>query len=280
MNRPQNNNHAGYYAIIPANVRYDPTLSANAKLLYGEITALCKKEGFCWSSNGYFARLYGKSKETISRWIAQLIRSGYVESTVDKNDKNKRHISLVAAKPSSAEQPDSPPDDKPAPIDKNVNTLLTKTSNPIDKNVKHNNTSNNTSKLKTFRPNPSKPATPQSKKHKKTTLSPESTEFGLSKMLFDEIYKRKPDYKKPDLQRWAVHIGRMIRIDKRGPPRIKAVIMWCQQDAFWQNNILSTDKLRQQFDQLELKMREKKNGKNQRNSSHNYQSQHGTTVEG
>ena len=29
-----------YYAVIPANVRYDATLRANEKLLYGEITAL------------------------------------------------------------------------------------------------------------------------------------------------------------------------------------------------------------------------------------------------
>lgn len=47
----------------------------------------------------------------------------------------------------------------------------------------------------------------------------------------------------------------MIRMDKRDPAEIEKVITWCQQDPFWQNNILSTNKLRIRFDQLVLKMK-------------------------
>ena len=65
-----------YYAIIPANVRYDTELTPNAKLLYGEITALCNEKGFCWASNGYFSELYNVKKETISRWISKLEEKG------------------------------------------------------------------------------------------------------------------------------------------------------------------------------------------------------------
>jgi hypothetical protein len=46
----------------------------------------------------------------------------------------------------------------------------------------------------------------------------------------------------------------MIRVDKRDPKIIEKLIPWCQQDSFWQNNILSTAKLRAQYDQLLLKM--------------------------
>lgn len=68
-----------YYAIIPANVRYDEQLKANAKLLYGEITGLCNEKGFCWASNQYFAELYKVSKTSISLWIKELIDNGYIE---------------------------------------------------------------------------------------------------------------------------------------------------------------------------------------------------------
>jgi hypothetical protein len=68
-----------YYAIIPANVRYDNTLNMGAKMMYGEVTALSNKKGYCYASNGYFAELYGCSKQAISKWINQLKDRGYVK---------------------------------------------------------------------------------------------------------------------------------------------------------------------------------------------------------
>jgi len=83
---------------------------------------------------------------------------------------------------------------------------------------------------------------------------PDSDELRLAQLLLDLIVARKSDFRKPDLQSWALHIDRMIRLDGRLPARIEAVIRWCQEDPFWQNNILSTQKLRGKFDQMELKM--------------------------
>ena len=69
---------ANYYAIIPAGVRYSD-IKPNAKLLYGELTALAYKEGYCFASNNYFAELYNVSKNTISLWIKELLTAGFIE---------------------------------------------------------------------------------------------------------------------------------------------------------------------------------------------------------
>lgn len=78
-----------YYAIIPANVRYDKDLTPNAKLLYGEITALCNEKGYCWANNSYFAELYNASNRSVSKWIKQLIEKGYISSTISYKNGTK-----------------------------------------------------------------------------------------------------------------------------------------------------------------------------------------------
>ena len=63
---------AAYYAVVPAPVRYDPDLSPSAKLLFCEITSLCRAKGYCWATNSYFTQLFNLSASTISRLISQL----------------------------------------------------------------------------------------------------------------------------------------------------------------------------------------------------------------
>lgn len=113
-----------YYAVIPAEVRYNNNITPNAKLLYGEITALCNEKGYCWASNQYFANLYNVSKVTVSRWISSLVENKFIYLELDQEDNNKRKILLY-------------------PINKNVNTPITKMLTPINKNVNYNNKYNN-----------------------------------------------------------------------------------------------------------------------------------------
>ena len=89
----------GYYAIIPADVRYDENIPANAKLLYGEITALCNEKGYCWASNAYFAELYKVTKKSISQWISSLQENGYIQTELNYKNGSKevesRYITIT-----------------------------------------------------------------------------------------------------------------------------------------------------------------------------------------
>lgn len=57
--------------------------------MYGEITALSNKEGYCFASNRYFANLYGVSQSTISRWISHLAELNSIKVEVIRNEKKK-----------------------------------------------------------------------------------------------------------------------------------------------------------------------------------------------
>jgi predicted phage replisome organizer len=93
--------------------------------------------------------------------------------------------------------------------------------------------------------------------------SEQSTEIRLSKLLYSLMAKNNPKAKEPDFHSWAKHIDLMIRIDGRTAQEVEGAINFSQQDTFWMANILSTEKLRKQFDRLYLQAkRGNKNGAN------------------
>lgn len=98
MTTRQRDELPGYYAIIPANVRYDKRLPSKAPLLYGEITALANKSGSCWAGDDYFCRLYGVSRSTVQAWMQALEQCGYIERSVTlkpgSKEIDKRYITL------------------------------------------------------------------------------------------------------------------------------------------------------------------------------------------
>lgn len=118
--------HPNYYAIIPATVRYDTNLKSAEKLLYGEITALANKNGYCFAQNKYFADLYNVTLISVSRWISHLQELGYIKTDVIRNENKEiisRNIYIV---------------DTPY-YQKNQYPYIQKCKEGINKNVKDNN---------------------------------------------------------------------------------------------------------------------------------------------
>ena len=129
-------NEPNYYAIIPANVRYDPGLKASEKLLYGEISALSQKDGYCFAGNRYFAELYGVALATVSRWVSHLQENGYVKVdlvTAESGEIEMRRIAII---------PESMRD---RPHERSIPSCE-KDQYPHDEKIKYNNTrvNNNT----------------------------------------------------------------------------------------------------------------------------------------
>lgn len=96
-----------FYAVIPANVRYSE-MSPSAKLLYGELTALTSKEGYCWASNDYFAQLYHVKLTTVSEWVKILSDKGFIRCVfVGRNIRHiylsdsEKTVSVIRKKPNS-----------------------------------------------------------------------------------------------------------------------------------------------------------------------------------
>lgn len=155
-----------YYAIIPANVRYDKDLAPNAKLLYGEITALCNEKGYCWASNQYFAELYGVSVLSIKRWVNSLVTKGYVYRT-------------LTYKPNSKEV-----DKRILSIDGGIKIDTTSVQKCYDPSIK-NDTDNNTSINNTFN---NTNIYKGEKKRKSETVNSVIAEYTESKDLQDALH--------------------------------------------------------------------------------------------
>jgi hypothetical protein len=132
-----------YYAIIPANVRYDKELPANAKLLYGEITALCNEKGYCWASNNYFSELYQIHNKSISRLISQLDKKGYIkiEMLLEGKQVKSRHIYITPSNNDVTTLPQKSVEGG----NKNVTTPSSKIV--AENNTSFNTTSNNTKEV-------------------------------------------------------------------------------------------------------------------------------------
>ena len=84
-----------YWAILPADVRYDENLKPMEKILYAELTALTKKHGYCWARNKYFAQLYNVTERSIRGWLSHLEDLGYITNEFQKsNEGTLRKIHL------------------------------------------------------------------------------------------------------------------------------------------------------------------------------------------
>lgn len=72
-----------HYTVIPAPVRFHEGLKASEKILYGDIAYLANAHGYCSAENKYFAELFNVSKFTVSVWISNLEKHGFIKTEIE-----------------------------------------------------------------------------------------------------------------------------------------------------------------------------------------------------
>ena len=228
-----------FFSIIPASVRYCKELEPSAKIFYGEITALCSAEGYCWASNDYFQKMYEVSTRTIQRWLNSLEKLNFIRVELTKKGmKTERKIFLgegFLKNPYDATKMSCSPSRE---------TTRQKCHARDDKNVIHNNTVTNNTKNKTS-----------------------DVAVDLSLFLFSGIKNRNSLVRErtpSEVKKWDKTIDLMLNVDKRTPEMIKQVIdylEWCNinsETVFnWADVVLSADKLRKHFPTIAKQMMKK-----------------------
>lgn len=131
----------GYYGILPASIRYDKNLKPMEKIMYSELTALSNKNGYCNATNSYFAELYEVGKNTVSLWISDLEKAGYIKTKLiyEAGTKIIKERRIYISDPITKND-DTYHEKEVDPITKNDDT-------PITKNREDNNTSINNTRL-------------------------------------------------------------------------------------------------------------------------------------
>ena len=92
-----------------------------------------------------------------------------------------------------------------------------------------------------------------------TNLTP--FDFDCTKKLIQAVKNQLPGAKVPEseteIEKWAGHVEKMRRIDKRTEADITEALQYAITDPFWKTNIRSTAKLREKFETLILQARQR-----------------------
>ena len=227
------------YGQTPNNILNDPALSFRAKGLWGYMQS--KPDGWSFSIER-ITQQTREGKSAIREAMKELEEHRLLRREPTKNADGKWNgydYTLYEKPFADIRLTDNPTTD-------NYDTLSNK-----DKVIKNTRSASNNIEQA------SKPAAVGDKRKRavKSTqnLNIESEPYKLSSYLLQKIRANDPNFKQPNLQKWAVTIDKLIRLDKREPEIIRSVIDFATKDNFWKSNILSANKLRKQFTTLMLR---------------------------
>lgn len=220
------------YGVIPKVVMQDEDLSIEAKAIYAYIASYAGAGHTAFPSVSITIKHLGISEKRYYKHRKVLQEKGYISIERERLENG---------------------------FSKNIYTLnntvygqIVSVRNVSKQNVSKQNdgTNNNSSNNNNINNNSSKKDSQQSQKR----YADDSQYMKAAIYLFEKIKERLPNKKEPNFQNWADEVRKTVELDGVPIERYKKVLDWSQNDDFWQANILSTNKLRKQFDTIYLQM--------------------------
>jgi hypothetical protein len=209
----ENNDKPGFWAVLPAAVRYDPELPSTAKLLYAEISSMTDRTGYCFASNAYFRRVFGISERTLQDHLRALRSGGFIR--IEDGDGGSKQRKIYAGiNPLSA------------PPAENCGGPPQKTAGPPAENCGENNNIHQESDQ-----SPQKPPKGRARENAKL---PEWNPDRFEK--FWEYYPRLQDGSKPARAR-AVRAWDKLRPDDSTIDQMATALRRQKQSERWQRGI-------------------------------------------
>lgn len=134
---------ASYWAVLTAPILESTEVSDGAKLFYAQVSRLTNVKGYCWASNRELSEVLHVTKRSVTRYVAELERAGFIASELvgvkDRKRRGERRIRLAV----------------PAPfkVDKNVYLNIDKNvHDKVDKNVYDNKDDKSSNKITPYNP--------------------------------------------------------------------------------------------------------------------------------
>lgn len=206
--------------------------------------------GECYPSIPRLAEITGMTERAVQRGIKELEGLGVLTVQYTKGGRPKRGT----VKTNSYQFVEYAPP-------KNGDSQVTLTQNKGDSRVRVNG---DTGVTRTYQRNkPSKNASHSSRR----ALRFDEADAATARWMLELIREIQPGFKQPDLAKWANAIRLMREHDGRADDDIRDLFQCVNRDPFWRGNVLSPAKLRQQWDQLDIKLRNRPHGIHRKGTS-------------
>lgn len=220
-----------------------------------------------WMSQAGLAAKARCSRETANRWLKEAVADGYLELLDDNSKRGKpSRFRFLMPDVEAVYEPARGVTKSHTPSDQDEAEGVMDSHTGCDEISQGGVTKSHTElkeELKGTELPDDAAASPSSPPSSATRESETPEEIGKDKPGFrtdvDDLCELLANLivengsKRPNVSdKWRRECRLLIDRDERTPDHIEIIIRWCQEDSFWNRNILSMDKLRKQFDRLRL----------------------------